>query len=493
MVLEIGPVTQNHRARTSSNSQSHGNPRPEAREFLLFAVAVALNWFAAHMAPHLIFSVVAMGLFGWMFYLLMRFSPRGAIILLPFLIVRASMIISLVFIDTGAKMPEMGLVGEPSDSTASFVAYISVFFFVAGAVFNVFERAFTRHVRSDYLRQIVRLTIWPIIGISLLAALALILHGLQNGFPLLSGVDRFFYRRYFGSPLLVNILNYKFVFAMLLGTVVFSKSTSKLQKNIAIGTFLGMTVSYFLFGDKFFTILVNACYFSMSYLLIKPDNFRKTIVKIAPFGAAIVLVMFGITTYIYSDYGKISLSETIERVSGRITGQGQLWYVANINEKNLFKLDKNLFDEHVAYLSDDNPSYYAFAHGLEQFYFIYKYSPKEYVDNARLAQGWWGLTAGYEAMALVIFGFGGAFFFMALSGAIVALPALYMLRAQRSQFMLSLMLATWFLNEAYVMTNQFGLWHLFGTHQAKVFVAISLLEAGLFLFNRGLDPNRRVE
>ena len=100
-------------------------------------------------------------------------------------------------------------------------------------------------------------------------------------------------------------------------------------------------------------------------------------------------------------------------------------------------------------------------------------------------QGWVQLTMGYEAMALVMFGYVGAFVASLLAGLVTALAALYLRRALESEFPLSILLAVWTSLQVYLTVQQASLWTIGAPGQLKRFLLFGAFEALLFAFNRG--------
>ncbi|MFN3432735.1 MAG: hypothetical protein ACK46X_22665, partial [Candidatus Sericytochromatia bacterium] len=164
---------------------------------------------------------------------------------------------------------------------ASFVAFTAVFFVVFALVFRRCERWFLAYARSPLLDDLVDWLGWPVVALCAALGVFAFLHGLQGGFPLLAGVDRFLYRRAYSSDLVLILLDNKFLFAAMLGAIAFTPRYRPLLKTAAMLTFLALTGLYFLFGDKFFTILAEVAFFAMPLLLARQGRLAGTLLRLA--------------------------------------------------------------------------------------------------------------------------------------------------------------------------------------------------------------------
>jgi len=460
-------------------------------ETVALAAMLSLNWLLAAQSPSMLFSCTSLILFGWLLLLVARTSTAGFILLLPIVLTRSATLLSLLFIEAGAYMPEVNRLGEAGDASASFVVFTAVFFLVAAHVFRSLERAFTAYAHSPLLDDLVALLAWPIvIGCMGMGALA-VLHGLQGGFPLLQGVDRFLYRREYSSGLVLILLDNKFLFAAILGAVAFTPRHAPLVKIAAQLTFAGLTALYFLFGDKFFTILAEVAFFAMPLLLRRQDRLAATLLRAAPLAVALLCASLGATLYIYSGYGKLPLDRTVTLVGERIAGQGELWFVASRDARRVTNWDEHLIHRNVMVLDDKSPPASAFANGVETYYFIEHYSPSKLAASFRKNQGWVQLTMGTEAMALVIFGYVGVAVVMALLGGLIALVGLYLRRAFASAFPLSLFFAVWTYLQVYFTVQQASLWSIAAPGQIKRLLLFATIEVVLLAINRGQILNLR--
>jgi hypothetical protein len=360
-----------------------------------------------------------------------------------------------------------------------------VFFVVYAYVFKTGQRPFMAFVRSSLIDDLVALMGWPVLLVCITLGLIAFVQGSQSGFPLLQGVDRFLYRREFGSPLVLMLLDQKFLVAAILGSIAFAPRHAPLLKAFATMTLLALTTLYFLFGDKFFTILTEVSFFLMPLLLQRLGRLRPTIMRVAPVAVAMLCGSLGATLYIYSDYGRLPVDRTIVRVGERIAGQGELWFVASRDSRRVVAWDGNLVQRYGEALSDAPPADTASAKGIETFYFIQHYAPTKLAAAFRKNEGWVQLTMGYEAMALVMFGYVGVAIAMALAGTLVALLSLYLRRVFASGFPISLYFAVWAYLQVYLTVQQARLWSIAAPGQVKRMLLFTTFELVLLAINRG--------
>lgn len=471
-----------------SAATDHQTPTAAAVPFggiVAIAAALALNWMLAFLLATPISSWTSLLLFGWLLLLLGRISAAGVILLLPLIITRGATLMSLLVIEAGAYMPEVNRLGEPGDASASFVAFTAIFFLVFALVFRRFEHAFLAYARSPLLDSLVALLAWPVVLLCMALGALAILHGLESGFPLLAGVDRFLYRREYSSGLVLILLDNKFLFAAMLGAVAFAPRYRPVLKAAAILTFLGLTGLYFLFGDKFFTILAEVAFFAMPLLLSQQGRLAGTMIRLAVPVGALLCAALGATLYIYSGYGRLPIDRTVTLVGERIAGQGELWFVASRDARRVTNWDAYLIAGNVDTLGAASPPAAAFANGVETYYFIQRYSPAKLTDSFRKNQGWVQLTMGTEALALVMFGYLGVVAVMAVLGVLTALAALYLRRSFASGFPLSLFLSVWVFLQVYFSAQQGSVWSVAAPGQINRLLLFVTIEVVLLAVNRG--------
>lgn len=473
-------------ATVSMRPRVRGTPlRPVIGPLVALTTALALNWWLAATMPSPFFSWTSLLLFGWLLLIVARISVAAAILLLPLIITRGATLVSLLVIELGAYMPEVNRIGTAGDASASFVAITALFFLVAAAAFAKAEQPALAYARSPLLDGVVGALGWPVVLLCMALGGLALLDGLRGGFPLLAGVDRFLYRREYSSKLVLILLDNKFLFAAMLGAVAFARRHQPLLKAAAVVTFLGLTGLYFLFGDKFFTILAEVSFFGMPLLLARRDRLGATLLRLAPPVVALLCAALAATLYIYSGYGRLPLDRTATLVGERIAGQGELWFVATRDARRVTYWDGALVSGNLDTLRDPSPPASAFANGVETYYFIQRYAPTKLAESFRKNQGWVQLTMGTEALTLVTFGYVGVAAVMALLGLLVAFALLYLRRAFASAFPLSLFFAVWTFLQIYFSVQQASLWSIAAPGQINRLLLFMTIEALLLAVNRG--------
>jgi hypothetical protein len=461
-------------------------PRPLPVGALVAFVAVAaVHWWLADAASSPIFSWTSLLLFGWLLLIVARLSAAALILLLPLVITRGAALLSLLVIEAGAYMPEVNQLGTPGDASASFVAVTALFFLTVAILIRFAERPAIAYARSPLIDQAVALLGWPVVIVCVGWGALAFVDGVRAGFPLLQGVDRFLFRREFGSPIILALLDQKFLISVMLGSVAFAPRHAPMLKTAAILTLSGLTCLYFLFGDKFFTILTEVSIFAMPFLLLRRGRLAPTFLRLAPAALALICGSLGATLYIYSDYGKLPMDRTIALVGERVAGQGELWFVATRDMRRVADWDRQLTARYTAVLEEDSGPASASANGVETYYFINRYAPTKLAESFRKSGGWVQFTMGTEAMLLAMFGYVGAMIGMVLAGLIVGLSLLYLRRAFASGFPLSLYFAMWTFLQVYLAVQQASWWSIAAPGQIKRFLLFGTIELVLLAINRG--------
>lgn len=453
-------------------------------ELGLLVAALAMNWLAAAAAPSVLFSYTSLMLFVWLSLFLLRLRPEAAILLLPVTITRLATMLSLAAIEAGSYMPEVNRAGTPGDASASFVAFTGIFFLVFAAVYGSLERPLIAAARSALLDRLVALLATPVVVFCGLWGMFAFLHGLSTGFPLLEGVDRFLYRRYYSNGAVLLLLDNKYLVSALLGSVCFHPARSPILRLAAGGTFLLLTLLYLLFGDKFFTILTEIAFFAMLFLLRRRDRLMGLTLKLAPVALALVAAALALNVYIFSDYGRVPLERGAEKLGERFAEQGELWYVASRDFRQATNWNRSLVSNYVSGLNDRVPADASVRNGVETYFFIARYAPAKLVASFRKSQGWVQLTMGYEAMALVMFGYVGVAVLMVAAGILVGLAGIYLRRATLSGFPLSLFFAVWTYLQIYFVIQQASLWPVAAPGQINRLLLFLVIEVLLFALNR---------
>ncbi|RYF34937.1 MAG: hypothetical protein EOO38_29185 [Cytophagaceae bacterium] len=226
------------------------------------------------------------------------------ILILPQLIKTASSMASLIMIEHGGEMFELGLVGRPGPWSSELNLY-NLLFCVGSLIairplLRYLDRSSNFSLSTLNDRHANLLTA-IILFVTVLTSLAMALRGLQFGFPLLSGTDRFEFRRFSADKVTLYALNFKFFFAYALGIVAFITPASPWMRAFAKLMYSGLMVLYFLFGDKFFTQLAALAAFLAPYAYHHYREIGRQLWIYAIAGMMAFTCVMTVTVFIYSN------------------------------------------------------------------------------------------------------------------------------------------------------------------------------------------------
>jgi hypothetical protein len=441
-------------------------------------------WWLSAVAVNPIWSWLALFQFLWLCLLCFRWEPQGFALFLPLAITRASVVVALIAIEYGARLREVGLSGTPGPHTASYVFLTALLFTSYLGAFSALKSTL-RKGRGDVLtatfdRYAVAIAA-VIVATAIGATLWLSAIGALRGFPLLAGVDRFVFRRLYADNLTLNILNCKSLVAGALGLVSFCLPVARTWKHLAGVTCLVFIGVNFLFGDKFFIILMTASSFFAPYLYLHHRAVRQRIGFVLGVTALLMAPVLGVTWFIYSDQGRASVEATSQRLTERFAAQGELWYLQNRIGGPLAKWNGQFVAGNVAAMSVKNVDLFALQHGLGPAYFMNLYSP----DKIRAAQGRHGgvvtYTMALEPLVLANFGWVGVFAAMVLTGALFALVSLYAAYAIERRLIFSTMFSGYIMLLARSFSSQGGPWVVASVFTLKWLSIVLAIELALLL------------
>lgn len=441
-----GAVSAGRRLRTDlARGPSRRAEALGLEALLLFASSLAVWWLSARFV-NAAWSWIALVQFLWLCVLCYRIEPQGMALFLPVAITRASVVVALIAIEHGARLPELGLAGTPGSHAASYVAICAVLFASYLAAFRLLPKLVRRQAPNVLSAIFDRHAVAVSAGVVALGAgatLWLLVIGGARGYPLLAGVDRFVFRRLFADPLTVNILNFKSILAGGLGLVSFCLPVSVWWKRAAMMTCLVFIASNFLFGDKFFAILMTISCFLAPYLFRNHRVVSRKIGTVIAVAAIAMTPIMGVTWFIYSDGGRMSAQATSQRLGERFAAQGELWYVQNRIGAPLVRWDAPFVRRNVEAMAIKNVDVFALRNGLGPAYFMNRYSP----DHLRAAQGRHAgavtYTMALEPLLLVQFGWIGMVCGLAFTALLFALASLYVAYAIERRLIVSMMFGSY--------------------------------------------------
>lgn len=466
--------------------------RAAGSSLALESALVALSFVAAAFgSAHLVspmWSLVALANYLWLCALLFRFEPRGAVLVLPQLINNASGLVAMIMIEFGGEMFELGIVGRPGPWSSTL--NLCNLLFCAGVVVvaKPLIRALDRrgsNALSPVLDRFANMLAMITLALAGLIALVLVVRGLQAGFPLLAGTDRFLFRRFAADKVTLYALNLKFVIGYALGFVTFVLPCARWLRISAGLGFTAMMVLYFLFGDKFFTQLHALSAFAAPYLYY---HHRKVGRRIWIYAAAATLALCGVmavTTYIYSKGFTQTSAATTKRLSGRIVGQGELWFLQSSIGGPWLDWNGVLVDRYVQSLSVKSIDLFAAQNSLGANYFSNRYAPDHLRASLQRNAGSVTYTEVTAAMGLVLFGWLGLGAMMFVVGMLFGLSAAYIAYAIKNRSILSGLFAAYIFNQLRASVVQATPWVIGSIYSLRWLALILAIELLLLLLGRG--------
>jgi len=421
------------------------------------AAAAALLWAAA-----------AWRLFGT--------DARAAVLLLPFMTLHLSVMVSLIAIESGAHMKEMGARGAASPASALFAMLSLVFLGTAAAVYV--RRRSLRAERGAAppfsAASPSPLLAWAAPGIAAPVVAYLALTGLRNGFPLLEGIDRFQYRMN-ADVLTLNFLNLKFVIAALLasGAAAAPGRALRAGHHLIFAAYLAVS---FLFGDKFFIIIAATCFYCMPFVLARPAGLAQALWRHAPLAIVALACVAGVTLFIYSGYGRFSLDTTLTRLGDRVAGQGQLWFLAVRDSSHWFGIDADGVAQNLRSLFANPAATYVFDHRIAAFYFVDKYAPSSLWTSFLHNGGTVTPTMVFEAYGLMLFGYLGLAAALLLMGALAGAVLEWLAHAMQSGNPVNVLLPAFVATQVLSVMSQGTLYSLLSLSAFKAYAAFLLLQ-----------------
>ncbi|MET1754406.1 DUF6418 domain-containing protein [Novosphingobium sp. RD2P27] len=462
-----------------------------ALEVACLALSMAGALLGSSYWVHPVWSFVAFGNYIWLCLLLFRIEPRAVILALPFLISRLSTMVAMIMIEYGAEMFELGLVGRPGPWSNALNIYHCLFCLGLVASFKPISRMFDR--RRDYPLSAIwdryaNLLSWLVLGLATLIALALIVRGLQAGFPLLAGTDRFFFRRFAADKVTLYALNFKSAISYALGFVAFVLPVTRPLRVSAGVMFVATVVLYFLFGDKFFTQLAAFAAFFGPYLYLNYRRLGRHAWRYAV-GGVIALSLAGtVTTYIYSRGFTETAAATTDRLSGRMVGQGELWFLQASIGAPMLHWNRPLLERYAEAFTIKEVDLFALQNSIGPHYFSNRYAPDYLRASLHRNAGSVTYTAATEAMGLVLFGWFGLGVMMFVVGAVVGLASAYIAFAIESRSIASGIFAAYINVQLRASIVQATPWVIGSIYSMRWLCVILVFELALLMLGRSAAP-----
>lgn len=300
---------------------------------VIFVFLFILNLFTLFI-PLAFYSVLAFFGFSLFAVSLLKFSPFSFILLLHYLLLRLTVLLSGVVIEYGALITELNAVGE---ATGAFtrVAMVMIFFSSVCALFieNYKQRILSKAPRLAQERTLQTSSWVTLFFVGVLMLLLYVLGlGVIKGFPILEGVSRFYYRREIDDFIFYQFLYNRIIIAVLLG-LIFVKSIGN-RKLFSLGFFACMVFVSILFSEKFTSITEMIIFFIIPSFLVFPNNQKKLFSRTLSLGMLITIITIPIILIVYG--WQDSQVEAIDTLLSRIAAQGQLWFIVDRDTSDLF-------------------------------------------------------------------------------------------------------------------------------------------------------------
>lgn len=457
----------------------------------LYAFVAIFNWAIAFYLPNLASSFISTFIYVILVTIVFRLRPVACLIFSPIIFLHFTVLISLNAIESGAYMKEMGQAGYESASSAYYLIVVSVFLMTALAVFTRLDRGQYAIYKRVVPKNNYFITHWAASLFCIAALLVLFAKGLISGFPLLEGFDRFAYRRAFGDPITLNLLNLKIVIACFLGVSAAGclDSLSKIRHHLL---FLSYIFVSFLFGDKFFIIISSSLCYLATQVVFDAKIVRERMMRLLPALLLAIALAIGFTIYIYSGMGTYGVEKTTSLLLGRFAGQGQLWFLSFNNAQELFSFDSQSVILNLKSLVENPAQDYVFEKRIGPFHFIQRYAPYQmywsFVGNA----GFVAPIMVFEAYLLELFGLFGLFPLVIGAGAGLGVIAYLITAATKSGNPFNVLLPSYLFVQYYYLIVSGTIYNVFGIGAYKAYAAFLVLQiiVGYWITKTGKVENK---
>ncbi|EIZ81189.1 putative membrane protein [Novosphingobium sp. Rr 2-17] len=410
-------------------------------------------------------------------------------IMLPIIMAKILLLFSLVFIGHHFFIRELGLMGAGSVHSAYFVVISCAFLHISAMVSASLAKTIPPRPLAPFPMLLYSFVV-AAIGAALIAIFYLLFTGFTQGFALLDATDRFVYRSKQGW-LFGIIITFKPILAGLMGFVRFRMPVPRRFQFFVTMTFAALVASSALFGDKFLSLLVLFGYYFAPFLILQGQiDARAKRIAITLSLLAGVLVS-SLTYFIYSDYGALDGSATAERLFGRFTGQGQLWYATMRSEPELAAIDHAELSRLSAVMAAQSADQVAFDTRTGIFHMVVLFAPDNIRNSIFNASGYVQFTGASEAyLALLLGQIPMAFLIMALA-VTCGLLVYYVYNALWAGSMPSYFIALFILSNFASMLNQASFWQIFGARALMYIALMVIMDLGLRIMFSGRQRVRK--
>lgn len=432
---------------------------------------ILINVVCAVAYPTLINSILSLVLY---FCLVIHFYKKNNVAILLFsavIFLHISVVISLIAIESGAFMMEMGRYGYASSSSAVYVAIISLFLTAGNHAFSS-KKTKLKLYKIENHPFIFK---WCALFFCGFVVVYMILAGLKTGFPLLQGFDRFAYRYAVNDALLTNFLVLKILIVSFLG-VAANNCPSK-KKIFFHLTFLGYILTSFLFADKFFIIIITSLIYMATQVVSSPEVLKRYSKAFFIIATLAIFTSTLVTYYIYSGHGLYTVDATLNRLAERFAEQGQLWFVQYNEGFTWINFDLNAVLNNIESIYTRYPQNFCFENKIGAFYFMPKYAPYNIYMSFSRNGGTVTPTMAFEPYLLSVFGIVGVVALVSVFGFIYGKIALYLFNTIRSRNPFEVLLPAYLLIQCNSVANTGTISNLVNIQTSfKAYLAIYILQ-----------------
>lgn len=431
-------------------------------------VAVTL---AEETLPSAFWPYASVALLTFFVLLLGRHFLAPMAILLPVIMAKLLLALSLLFIGHRLPIRELGIVAQGQVHSGYYALVACAFLHIAAQVFALLVRTFPpARVRLTPVLQ--GLFLWSVIGAACVAIFFLFHTGATQGFALLEGADRFAYRAgqdwFFGI-----VMTFKPILAGLIGFVRFRLSYGRAMRLTLSLLFGVLFAESALFGEKFLSLLVMTGFFFMPFLVLQNGLPRRRLGLALCIAVGSGLIVSALTYHVYSDYGALDLKRTTERLAGRFTGQGQLWYAVMHGKPALAQVDRAEVARMGAAMMAREADRTAFDTRSGMFHLVTRFAPDAIRASILERKGRVQFTGATEAYLALVLGHLPMIAILALLGCLAGLIAYYVYDALIAASLPGYFFALFILSNFASMMNQASFWQIFGA-RAVLYIAAML-------------------
>jgi hypothetical protein len=311
--------------------------------YILFSLWIlnALSFFY----PSPIFAVISLICFLTFIVCLSKFAPTTFILLLIFIFIRLTCLISGISIEYGAELVELQMMGYATGAMLRLAMVYIYFITVSAIVIEWFCYRFNTVFDRDYYSSQLQNKKWVSLffAVVFMATIVAIVIGAKAGFPLITGMSRLAFREAVESKVFLLYISNRQIFILLLG-VVYAVCIGYKRK-VSLTLYILTIFVAILFGEKFTSlILLSVLMFTPALLLSKrlyDLNLTKLVVPI------IILSLFTVPIILYVYGWNEDPILAIEKLTNRFAGQAQLWFIADSEMSSLFSFDLNSFVHNI--------------------------------------------------------------------------------------------------------------------------------------------------